>query len=246
MYFRLKEIGMPQTSSLKVLSYAARYQAAVRTITVWQENLVRLNQARNENAPCGWLAGDVHSNSWWDTPPAVDYINEASKAFDNKFGDLGKETRNIMRKDKTRGLQSAAASCIHKQLFQTDFASEVKRRLLLWMPCIECHQLEERIRETIEDTRHSKPVFMSAIMMTWLNGWTTSFRAHSHKRNCIFGCGDANDRLLHYVDCPLLWKAIYKMMDDHGTITPTRTLCISRERCEAARGKPSHDVFPST
>jgi hypothetical protein len=247
MYFRFKEIGMPQTSSLKVLSYAARYRAAVRTITVWQENLVRLNQARSENAPCGWFAGNAHSNSWWDTPPAVDYTNEASKAFNNKFGDLGKETRNIMKNDKSLGLQAAASRIIHEKMFVINFSAELTRRLLLWLPELsEVTDIAARISQTIGATKNAKPIFMSSVMLTWLNGWTTSFRTHSASKTCIFGCLQ-QDRLLHYVRCAPLWEEIYHRCGLSNEISLTRSLAldvpVSSPSPRCARGAPRPDVL---
>ena len=86
--FKIAQLGMIQAYSLQVLSYASRFRAATTTITGWRNNVDRLNQVRNDYAPFGWLAGKVHSNPWWDTLPAADYINDAFHAFCGKFGDI--------------------------------------------------------------------------------------------------------------------------------------------------------------
>ena len=64
--------------------------------------------------------------------PAVDFISEASSAFNNKFGNLPKDANNSMRKDKTIGLQAAATNRILEKHIQVNFAAEISRRLLLW------------------------------------------------------------------------------------------------------------------
>ena len=88
MFFRLGDAGAPQPTSLRVLSYASRFQAATRTITVWRRDKTELDKLRWDHGPCAWLARAVRSNPWWDTPPAVDLDGEAAGEFDSRFGKL--------------------------------------------------------------------------------------------------------------------------------------------------------------
>ena len=97
LIFRMKAISGPQPMSLQVLSYAARYRAAVTTLTTWRENLDKLNKCRYEDAPMGWLAGTVHSTPWWGTPPIVDYVAEAATGFKGKFNLIAKRGRPTTR-----------------------------------------------------------------------------------------------------------------------------------------------------
>ena len=99
MCFKFAEIGIPQPHSLHVFSCASRFRAAVKTITGWRENLHRLNAARTNDASGNWFTGRAHSNPWWDTPPAVDYINEAFNSSNCNFGNLHKQTETIMLVD---------------------------------------------------------------------------------------------------------------------------------------------------
>ena len=51
MVFKLAEIGMPQPHSLGFVSFASKFGAAIKTITVWRDNLTRLNIAWSDFAP---------------------------------------------------------------------------------------------------------------------------------------------------------------------------------------------------
>ena len=54
---------------------------------------------------------------------------------------------------------------------------------------------------------------MMALLRTWSNGWFTTHRTQA-KRNggiklpCIFGCGDEEDSLHHYIHCDPLWTLV--------------------------------------
>ena len=44
-----------------------------------------------------------------------------------------------------------------------------------------------------------------ALLSTWTNGWFTSSRLNEAKcLDCIFGCDQAEDELVHYLNCEVL------------------------------------------
>jgi hypothetical protein len=63
-----------------------------------------------------------------------------------------------------------------------------------------------------------QPYISSLVLKIYSNAWTTThrFRNCQNPLSCIFGCCDSlefgvsTDSLLHYVKCPILWKAIAK------------------------------------
>jgi len=108
------------------------------------------------------------------------------------------------------GIQSAAIKIILPQLYSFDFGAELGRRLRLWVPAIRSlEDLGWRIESTLAATNSAKmkPFFIIALITTWCNGWTTSYRTGSPKRSCIYGC-DAADSLLHYMACPVVWGSL--------------------------------------
>ena len=95
LFCQLKEIGAPQPHSRNVLSHAARYRTAASTATAWHAATARLDLARNDHAPLGWLAGRAHSNPWWDMPRIVDLMDDAFRGFLGRFGNLPEEVSAI-------------------------------------------------------------------------------------------------------------------------------------------------------
>ena len=55
LYYRLTTVGAPQPDSIQALSYATRFRAATKTITVWQQRKRELDAVRDDHAPVGWL-----------------------------------------------------------------------------------------------------------------------------------------------------------------------------------------------
>ena len=83
------------------------------------------------------------------------------------------------------------------------------------------------IGRTLDNAKRCKPFLVVALLRTWFNGWTTSYRAHSNKTTCIFGCSaEAEDRLLHYAVCQPLWMAIYSSVEVSDEIALLRSLAL--------------------
>ena len=244
LYYRLQTIGAPQPASIQALSYAARYRAAVKTITVWRQRKVELDAIRDEHAPFGWLhQRAIRSNPWWDTWPVVDLISQAAEGFGGRFGDLATLDKTTARVAgvsqatgklvvphsgaKRLGLQAEAHRIILPRLFSDSFPDEAIRRLLMWFPDLaSCPTLVSDVTRTFKTIRKYKPFFVIGLVRTWFNGWITSYRVHTHKKNCIFGCL-AEDRLLHYVECVPMWTQIYNHLGVETTVSSYRALALS-------------------
>lgn len=47
------------------------------------------------------------------------------------------------------------------------------------------------------------------VLKTWANSWVTSYRFHEDVLlDCIFGCDNEQDTLVHYLNCTPLWYMI--------------------------------------
>lgn len=211
MFYRLGDVGAPNPHSLRQLSYASRFRAAKRTISVWRERNGNLDEARDEYGPCAWSAKSAHSNPWWDTPPPltlsrrppqdqVGYRREGQRRRDGKIDKLESKVKSYIQEQsdaRRKGLQAATSRIILPIIHNTDIPTEVVRRIVLWVSDLaNRNALEEDIQYTLHAAKSKGPFIVVGPLRTWFNGWTTSYRAHSHKTSCIFGC-DEQDRLLH-------------------------------------------------
>ena len=65
------------------------------------------------------------------------------------------------------------------------------------------------------------------VLKTWIGGWTTSRRMPEEvKMDCLFGCADQPDSLVHYLHCAPLWLLAGEAL---GVVSPfniTERLCI--------------------
>ena len=120
--------GATQPKFMRVLSYASRCQAKTRTITVWQRRKAELDQVRSDHGAFGWQAKNAHSNPWWDTPPAVDFIAEAAGGFESRFGKLEQnikantlECSSLQRKDSIR---ATTTKIMHPHVHDVSIADE--------------------------------------------------------------------------------------------------------------------------
>ena len=93
-------VGLKQPVSLKVLSLAARYRTVTHTVRGWVENNAKLDTARQEFGPFGFLASqsasqsnrtgtaadfevavaEIHFFRGWSLPSVVDLLEQASQS----------------------------------------------------------------------------------------------------------------------------------------------------------------------
>jgi hypothetical protein len=150
----------------------------------------------------------------------VDFLFEAHRFFPSRFPSahdaLCEEWRNIR---KCKHMQANVFKIVHSVMHDTDFAGHLSRRLCLWFPDMihdkaALHAHMSSMLEAIVKTRPQVRV----CMLTVLNAWTTSGRAHESKRlSCLFGCDSAQDELKHYIQCPKLWSSMYSHPPDTAT-----------------------------
>ena len=54
------------------------------------------------------------------------------------------------------------------------------------------------------------------IIKTWVNSWATSSRLHEEVQlPCLFGCQDAPDHMIHYVQCPFWLLLLTKLFQEN-------------------------------
>jgi len=75
-------------------------------------------------------------------------------------------------------------------------------------------RLTDALLQELKDLSFALPAaFAQQLLRTWANGWTTSWRINEVSAlDCIFGCAGEQDDLCHYLFCPVLWSAIWKLM----------------------------------
>ncbi len=53
------------------------------------------------------------------------------------------------------------------------------------------------------------------VIKTWVNSWGTSYRMHEDVLfSCLFGCQDAEDSMIHYVQCPFWLMLLTHLLRD--------------------------------
>ena len=67
-----------------------------------------------------------------------------------------------------------------------------------------------------------RPFAASHVLLTLINGWTTSSRIAAGKtlKCCLFGCNEERDHLAHYVSYPVLWGHVRALLGIHACFSP--------------------------
>ena len=80
---------------------------------------------------------------------------------------------------------------------------------------------------------NSKTHVKMCVLKTWVGGWTTSRRMHEEVvMDCLFGCHDQQDTLVHYLHCAPLWLLAGEAL---GVVSPfniAERLCIASPTVE--------------
>ena len=72
------------------------------------------------------------------------------------------------------------------------------------------------------ETLKFPPYVVFTLLRSWANAWTTSHRMHKHfQRDCLLGCVDANDDLVHYLECARMWRALTTALRRASLPVPT-------------------------
>ena len=222
--FRGGKIGLPQFSSLKVLSYAARFRTARYTLTTVDENQALWKAAMDEHASLRMLSGEVLMLKHWDAPPLIDNVCEARLGFPHIVESLPQLAQTQLNTTTERtparncspawsgkrriSPQAVASKVLLSVLYPVSFAEQFARRLALW-----CSPLSQTPKETLAECIRCSLGYVSvcpksvvvSVCKVWCDGVPTNFRMHKEKRKCIWGCDEmGSDRLLHYICCPKL------------------------------------------
>lgn len=80
-HLELPRWGGPEMSSVVAMAAAARFRAAVVTLSGWQRWAALLREAAVEHATLAELGRDEWWPTWWDSPPLVYHLGEATTAL---------------------------------------------------------------------------------------------------------------------------------------------------------------------
>ena len=65
------------------------------------------------------------------------------------------------------------------------------------------------------------------VFRTYVGGWTTSYRMHEPvRRDCLFGCREGKDELMHYLVCSPLWQIAAGALGIEAPIPIGERLCV--------------------
>ena len=125
------------------------------------------------------------------------------------------------------GIQAIVTQIIYPFDHGVSIADKALRRIVLWAPALSNRpSLKNDIIGTLGRVKGSKQFFVVALLRTWFDGWTTSYRAHSEKSSCILGTAD---RLLHYMECNTLWNDIYSLSGEADDICIAHSLALKHD-----------------
>ena len=108
-----------------------------------------------------------------------------------------------------KSFQSAVFSALAVDLSAGDIDHDLRSKLVITLKSVVG---KDSIPPTWQcNTKAVLKLNTSFIKMCWLKsligGWCTGVRLHSfHERQCIYGCLDCKDDLMHYLVCPILWQ----------------------------------------
>ena len=214
--YRGKEIGLPQYTSLKVLSHSARYRTACKTLRTGTQNKAAWELAKSEYAHLSIAAGLASALPHWDSPPLIDLVTEACKGFVNKFEGLKQDVQDAVRAHEgsraRSSIQKVVSEYLLPQFFPVTFAAECVRRLLLWLPAdhrARRVQLQPLVEDALGTISMLPKSVVVSVVKVWCNGLPTNFRLHKENRACIWcRLKDCHDRLSHVCHCPVFWQTL--------------------------------------
>ncbi len=92
------------------------------------------------------------------------------------------------------------------------------------------------------------------VFKTWVNSWATSYRMHEHVLlPCLFGCPGREDKLMHYVMCPMLFALTTMLTPDAppnpleriGLINPSQRSALATSAAFAGYHAVRREVKPT-
>ena len=105
IYYKGKEIGLPQAASITVLGLASRNRAALQTVNNWKELYEEYQQVKSEHGSIAMLDGSGFDSHTWPSTPIVQHMQEAAAGYDNKYGDFQAQARELRETHKKIGFQ---------------------------------------------------------------------------------------------------------------------------------------------
>jgi len=228
-----------KVTSILAWASASMIRAAHRTVSFREETLRFMFAAvASETEPLQfasvWLGRPWAD--WWGTHPVAHWLSIALAGFchfENKetrwhvHHRLSSCVSRIVREVQVEESQFLASHSAHKklkfhralftrllaELYPDDIALTIRKRINKYRPEAALRLIDAMLQE-LKDLSFSLPAaFAQQLLRTFSNGWTTSWRtSEASALDCIFGCAGEQDDLCHYLFCPVLWSAIWKLM----------------------------------
>ena len=201
-------------------------RTAMVTCNVWPYWFQQLEKTAEPSLSLDQWARDKVSPDFWDSPPIAESLRHAFLGYpgDRKWETGAKNAiKEIYRDCPVRMSDNKiniptgvkVQSVCYNHLIQTAFQSSaldsdlgthiinlfplhvVDRSffdMTLWVSLLSQLRKHEALR----------------VIKTWMNAWATTSRISKEqvKLPCLFGCEQAKDRMIHYVQCPRLFGAM--------------------------------------
>ena len=190
----LKQIGLPaQAHSLRTTSLASRSRNALYTMHNYHDNIKLLQDH--------YLHDDAVLH-----PPLQHWIDNSMLI---SLHDAIRTTQPIRQQiSTTTNIQKQLTSLLLPTYHKHDLKQLLRRR---WARFFTTTQLQPAIDNAIDNlqfiTTTCKPCTTSAIIKTWLYGWTTNSRFGNISQPCPLCNSPNSDTLRHFYDCPPLTTA---------------------------------------
>ena len=110
----------------------------------------------------------------------------------------------------TKSAQAVTMQLVHNHMFPNTMVEDIARRIRKWVPALQHQhaQLTNAIQFTIDVLFSMKNQYLVfAVLRTWLNAWSTTYRKYNITESCRYGC-PGPDRLSHYLNCDVLHKLL--------------------------------------
>ena len=227
-FAHLHEIGLRNVVSVDSYCRAAMIRTANNTIKGWKKLYDEIVEAAELSLSVSRVASRQLSTEWWDTPPYVQFLNDAYYGKGSYADTLqaSMSARSAARDpENKKSIQAIAHSTINS-IRKNDEATYMllfRRTVALGFSSQAVISRQDVCKAFAVATR-ARPNDALAWFKTVTNAWCTSSRMHEPiTLDCIFGCPGCEDRVSHYLSCPILWALLDEAFP--GAVAPT---CFGR------------------
>ena len=223
---QLEVLGGPRLPRPLAYVIACITRASIKTFDGFELQHSSLVDAVFKNES---LAQSSHFNAipeGWDSPAYASNLSLAcsGRLADTYFPGALNTILNIKKDFRKKKLKVGLQKTIYKFLlslipsrFDVLFARRFRKLKIdnsqEYASNFQSARIQHFAGQIMKSSKSLPPSSMMALLRTWSNGWFTTHRTQAKnnggiKLPCIFGCGDEEDSLHHYICCEPLWTLV--------------------------------------